>query len=54
MTNTALQPRTRTGAGNFPIVLGLIFVFFIGVLVAAWVIADKAAPVMLDEKGHVR
>jgi len=32
--------------------LGLIFVLFIGILAAAWYIAEKTNPVMLDERGQ--
>jgi hypothetical protein len=37
-----------------PKVLGGIFVLFVGILIAAYVIARGANPVMLDEHGHIR
>ena len=37
-----------------PKVLGGIVVLFIGILIAAYVIARGANPVMLDDHGHVR
>ncbi|HEY1495492.1 MAG TPA: hypothetical protein VGF49_13160 [Candidatus Solibacter sp.] len=37
-----------------PKFLGVVFVLFIGILIAAYVIARDANPVMLDEHGHVR
>ena len=32
--------------------LGLIFALFIGILASVWYIAEKTAPVMLDERGQ--
>jgi len=37
-----------------PKVLGGIFVLFIGILIAAYVISRGANPVMLDGHGHIR
>ena len=37
-----------------PKVLGGIVVLFIGILIAAYVIARGANPVMLDDHGHMR
>jgi hypothetical protein len=37
-----------------PKFLGFIMVVFIGILIAAYAIARKADPVILDEQGHVR
>jgi hypothetical protein len=37
-----------------PKILGGIFVLFIGILIAAYVIARGANPVMLDGHGHIR
>lgn len=38
----------------FPHFLGLVFCFFIGLLVYVYLGAREANPVILDEKGHVR
>ena len=32
--------------------LALVFLLFVGVLVALWVVSEKADPVMLDEQGR--
>lgn len=32
--------------------LAAVMIFFVGVLIYVWVEAKKAAPVMLDERGH--
>ena len=37
-----------------PKFLGGVFVLFIGILIACYVIAKRANPVMLDEHGAVR
>ena len=37
---------------RFPILLGVIFAFFIGVLVVAYLATQRAHPVMLDEHGR--
>lgn len=38
----------------FPSLLGGIVVLFLGILAASWYFAEKANPVILDERGRVR
>ena len=56
MKNTLVmeQRLTNRKPGTFPLVLGVIFCLFIGILAASWIMADKIDPVILDEKGHYR
>jgi hypothetical protein len=32
--------------------LGIVFLFFVGLLVAVWVLSERARPVLLDEHGR--
>jgi hypothetical protein len=51
------RPDRRLERGKFPPLVyfwGLLAVVFFGILVFAWVAADRANPVMLDEHGHPR
>ena len=38
----------------FPAFLGCVMLLFIGILIYVYQEAKKAAPVMLDEQGHIR
>lgn len=39
---------------HFPKLLVLVVLLFIGILAYVWIEAEKANPVMLNEKGQVR
>jgi hypothetical protein len=39
---------------HFPKLLALVVLIFVGILVYVWVEAEKANPVMLNEKGEIR
>ena len=44
----------RPGGGLVPKVLGLIVILFIGILIATYVVARDADPVILDQNGNYR
>lgn len=46
--------RTSQGGAFLPKFLGLIALLFVGILVATYVIARDADPVILDEHGNYR
>lgn len=39
---------------HFPKLLALVMLLFIGILAYVWIEAEKAAPVMLNERGEIR
>ncbi len=45
------DPASRSHGRLLQFVLGLIFLIFIGILVALYFVAKKANPVILDETG---
>jgi hypothetical protein len=53
-TDAAIPPRHRRGPGFFPILLGLVFLLFIGLLIFTWIATERADPVILDDKGEPR
>lgn len=46
--------RFDTRGALLPKFLGAVIVLFVGILIACYVIARRANPVMLDEHGHLR
>ncbi|QQS47808.1 MAG: hypothetical protein IPM66_03900 [Acidobacteriota bacterium] len=45
-------PAARSNGRFLQLVLGLIFLLFIGILVALYFVAKKTNPVILDESGR--
>lgn len=39
---------------SFARFLAAVLALFVGLLIVTWVIADRANPVILDEKGNIR
>ena len=48
-----MNPPSR-GGGLLPKLLIAVTVLFISILIVTWVLAKRANPIILDEKGNVR
>jgi hypothetical protein len=51
IANTLEGTPTKRGVAPLTIVLGLVFVFFCGILVFVYVATKRANPIMLDQNG---
>jgi len=46
--------RGKPGGAFFPVLFGLVGLMFIGILVGAYILTQRAHPVLLDGEGQVQ